>query len=145
MKRKLLTLSAAVLCLAGLFVWLDARLARSSVSSPAASDVATLSGVANDGETIPLPTFSDGTPATEAECSWTVSVNQLSQSLSGGPHSIHCSAEGRLISVFWCTNEDCLAGRVAGAANYMIIAVRGSNLPTNARASTWGAAKARYR
>jgi hypothetical protein len=38
-----------------------------------------------------------------------------------------------------------LAGRVAGAANYMIIAVRGSNLPTNARASTWGAAKARYR
>jgi len=39
----------------------------------AAPEVSMLSGVVDDGGTIPLPTYGDGTHAAESECRWTVS------------------------------------------------------------------------
>src|SRR5262249_21357503 len=87
------------------------------------NDVAIATGILNDGELIPLPTYGDGTPALESECRWTVSLNQgQHQSL---PESETCTTEGRVVRAASCDppNSVCTSRRPE-KANYIIIAMR---------------------
>jgi hypothetical protein len=107
---------AGLLCLA-LVYHLGAS---NAVAKPPGSlaDVGVLAGVLSDGETIPLPTFSDGTPAFESDCRWTVSTSRSDhQNL---PESEVCYTEGRVVHASSCFNGNCRPEK----ANYMIIAVR---------------------
>ncbi|MGD9548136.1 MAG: hypothetical protein AB7V45_11420 [Candidatus Krumholzibacteriia bacterium] len=94
---------------------------RSGSSGPVATEVAVLSGVLADGETIPLPFYSDGTLETGEECHWLVSVNILESE----PESIanfSCGADqGRVVT---CTGIDRDGNSLVGRANYLIIARR---------------------
>jgi len=88
------------------------------------SDVAVLTGVLNDGETIPLPSFSDGTTALESDCRWTVSINTAD--FINLPSREICFTDGRVVHASTCdfvVNGACTSPRAA-KANYMIIAVR---------------------
>ena len=108
----------------------------------------------NDGETIPLPTYSDGTQALESECKWIVS-QEHGWANNGYPTLERCKTEGRVVHVHWCSGScgdvDCEpyqgCGYMAfhGTANYIIIATRTPPLPTPAKQESWGRLKARYR
>jgi len=122
--------------------------ATSAPAQSGAQEVAVLSGIANDGETIPLPTYRDGSDALESECRWMVSPTDLTSPTSGFDGFVErCSTEGRTVHEYWCSQDNCeVVGccRYPGSANYLIIAVRGS-LPTAAKEASFGSVKARYR
>jgi len=87
------------------------------------ADVAVLTGVLDDGDTIPLPVYSDGTPALESDCRWIVSINRTD--LPNLPMRDNCYTDGRVVRASTCdvVNGDCTTTHSA-MANYMIIAVR---------------------
>jgi len=98
------------------------------------------SGVLADGETIPLPSYSDGTLASQSECIWTVSFNTLSGN-NEAIQDIHCSADmNRRVS---CNGIDIDERPLIGQANYVIIAVRGAPLVAIQK-TTWGSVKSRF-
>jgi hypothetical protein len=114
-----------------------------AASSVPQAEVAVFSGVLNDGDVIPLPTYADGVPAIEIECHWTVSTAETHSTYpSDGLGAIECRTVGRQVV---CNSFDrgSLA-YVSGKANYMIIAVR-SATPVRVRQESWGNLKARYR
>jgi hypothetical protein len=58
----------------------------------------------------------------------------------------HCSAEGRIVSVYSCNTDDCReVSRFHGTVNYLIIATRAAGLATKTSEDTWGQVKVRYR
>ena len=126
---------AAMLCVA-LACHVGAGSARAT--GPAQpGEVAVLSGELPDGGTIPLPVYSDGVQATDAECRWIVSPRTFLVQYSG---HVYCYATGRVVRV---VSEGGL-NDPATVANYMIVAVR-SQAPTPAQRSTVGGVKVRYR
>lgn len=145
--KKLFLASASILMLA-LAYQLGVRSAGASSGMSVPTEVATLSGVLHDGQTIPLPVFADGTTALESECSWSVSLNHMGFGPPPGGggwwREETCRTEGRLIRCYaysydsgWYTQ--------GGDANFLIIATRGAPLPTNARAQSWGSVKVQQR
>lgn len=112
---------AALLCLA-LAYHLGADRAAAKPSGSLA-DVAVLTGVLDDGDTIPLPVYPDGTPALESDCRWMVSINRAD--LPNLPMRDNCYTEGRVVRASTCdvVNGNCATAHSA-MANYMIIAVR---------------------
>src|SRR5262249_53517588 len=87
------------------------------------SDVAVLTGVLNDGEMIPLPVYSDGAPAVESDCRWTVSMNR--GDLPNLPMQMSCYTDGRVVRASTCdTQNGVCTSTHPGKANYMIIAIR---------------------
>jgi len=118
---------------------LGARNATAQAPGSDIQDVAVLAGVLNDGGTIPLPTYRDGTAASESECQWTVSMNDVRDgAICCGVHN-HCFTQGRQVRVY---ND--VYPEFSARANFMIIAVR-NNLPTPAKQESFGSVKARYR
>ena len=117
---------------------LGAEAAAAQAPLSGVQDVAVLSGVLNDGEIIPLPTYRDGTTALESDCSWTVSGNEAYDGESAS--SNHCFTEGRTVRVY----NDCCGGHEPGKANYMIVAIERVQATAN-RSQSWGQLKARYR
>ena len=111
--------------------------AQSATGSP--NEVAVLSGVIVDGGTIPLPTFADGTTAEESECSWTVSPNYGDSGCYAS--TLNCFTTGRVVTVRLSGNCGIQLGQ---RANYMIVAVRGVNVPTPSRSISIGRLKAKY-
>lgn len=112
---------AGLLCLALAY---QLGVGDATAKPPLNLDVATLTGVLNDGETIPLPAFADGTTALESECRWTVSMNRSEH--VNLPEGETCYTEGRVVRAASCASfqgETCVSPRPQ-RANYMIIAVR---------------------
>jgi len=72
MARKFFLIAAGMFLLA-LSYHFGAGRATAGAGLALPTEVAALSGVLQDGETIPLPIYADGTVASEAECNWTVS------------------------------------------------------------------------
>ncbi len=133
--RAFLNVCAGLLFLA-IAYHLGVSAARGAVQAPSPTEVAALTGVLNDGETIPLPIYSDGTVASESECRWTVSLNFCA---IGSPQFIGCGTTGRVVSV---------SGGSLGTpnrVNFMIIAVRGAASPTATRPTSLGQVKNLYR
>jgi hypothetical protein len=87
------------------------------------ADVAVLTGVLDDGDTIPLPVYPDGTPALESDCHWMVSINRAD--LPNLPMRDNCYTDGRVVRASTCdvVNGNCTTTHSA-MANYMIIAIR---------------------
>lgn len=112
---------AGFLCLA-LAYHLGANNATAKVPG-SLDDVAILTGVRNDGEMIPLPTYDNGMTASESECRWTVSMNRTEH--RGLPESVTCHPDGRVVraSSRQLENGTCLSPRPE-KANYIILAVR---------------------
>ena len=103
-------------------------------------EVVVASGVLADGESIPLPSYSDGTMASPSECTWMVSLNTLSGN-NEAIQDIHCSADmNRTIS---CTGIDIDERPLTGQANYVIIAVRPAQ-GVAVQNTTWGSVKSRF-
>src|SRR5689334_6167291 len=69
------------------------------------TEVATLSGTVANGETIPLPTYSDGTVAAESDCKWIVSLSFIGGAILRGMDELHCSAPTRTVSVYACNGS----------------------------------------
>jgi hypothetical protein len=128
--------------------------AAASVGFASPTEVAVLSGLLQNGETIPLPTYADGTVASEAECNWTVSEAvggaQSSQAwcyAADATYGIYLPIEflnahrGRVVNIppVGASNAP------ATSANYLIIATRVASGPTSAQHESWGQVKARYR
>lgn len=80
-------------------IHIDFQPANAAKSIKVASNVAVLSGVLNDGDTNPHPTYSDGTTADEADCYWVVSTNLTSASYAGIGE---CFITGQTIVVETC-------------------------------------------
>jgi hypothetical protein len=154
MARKFFYVCAGMFLLA-LSYHLGARNAAAVVIATEPSEVAVLSGVLYNGQTIPLPVFADGTTATESECWWTVSCPRWSGSdnfcytadaVYGYPGDVgpdnggfYRAHPGRIVNAGggvqpWSLN-----------ANYLIIATRGASQPTPALQESWAQVKARYR
>ena len=102
-------------------------------------EVAVLQGEVADGGTIPLPHYPNGSEATESECRWIVSPRTVGH--DGAPVFLRCSTAGRTVRIYWCRGGcgvpgDCVpnqcapqGGAVPGIANYLIIAVRSTQVP----------------
>ena len=121
--KRFLLVSVGLLCLALAYGF---GASRATAKPPGTlSDVAVLIGVLNDGEMIPLPVYSDGTPAFESDCRWTVSTNSVDHT-SLPTHDV-CYTDGRVVHVSSCSIENgvCTTSNL-GKANYMIIAIRHS-------------------
>lgn len=127
--------SASVLVLA-LAYHLGAQTA-SAHDQSTAPEVVVLSGVVDDGGTIPLPTFTDGTVADESECQWIVSPHWV-WGLAGSAYFTCFTHDGRQVEVH------ANGGGGPSQANFMIIGIRTST-PTPVQGQTWGATKAKYR
>jgi len=112
------------------------------------SEIAIGAGVLTDGQTIPLPTFGDGTAAVEADCKWFVSLRDFPV----GTVNVlvaHCSADNRVVSAYVCVPDpqNCVPSDPTFShctVNYLIIATR-VTAPVSARPSTVGQLKARFR
>lgn len=104
-----------------------------------ASEVAVLSGTLQDGGQIPLPVYSDGTVAMQADCHWIV------------------SGDGWTVSNGWYINCFTLPDRTVRAyatlyggsirpaqANYLIIATRPASGPTASETRSWSDIKSRF-
>lgn len=142
MARKLLHL----VILAALFttaIQLGPQLAHGQVNPQ--GEVATLSGTIGNTQTIPLPTYRDGTVALESECSWIVSPSFVSGPVLRAMDEFHCAAPTRTVSVYACNGSPTCSNIQSGVANYLIIATRGSSGPTSSAHQTWTNVKARYR
>ena len=135
MTKKFFFVCAGFLCLAFAYHLGAGSAKATSLAQP--GDVAVLSGEVADGGTIPLPTYSDGSPATEAECRWVVSPRAFLVQYSG---HVYCYTNGRVVHV---VSEGGQNDPVT-IANYMSVAVRADN-PTPVQKSTFGSGKARYR
>lgn len=117
-----------------------AFLAAGSSTGPVATEVTILSGILTHGETIPLPSYSDGTSATGEECHWFVSVNTL----ESDPESIanfYCGADQT--RVVTCTGIDRDGNSLVGQANYLIIARRSAGI-VPVQGENWGSFKAQF-
>ena len=98
--------------------------------------------IINDGETIPLPSYSDGTLAQEIECHWTVSAQHILMQNGSGIGYLTCSTTGRVVHVW---REEGYSEPWGGwQANYMIVATRVQGA-VNVEKHTLGQLKARYR
>ena len=109
------------------------------------SEVAILTGVLNDGDTIPLPTYSDGAVATESECHWIVSPNSQSLSVWVTPANFEfvCRTVGRVVSCYTLRYGPM---QIPGQANYMVIASRAvQGDPTKTESSSWGEIKREFK
>jgi hypothetical protein len=117
------------------------------------TEVAALSGVLLDGETIPLPTYADGTVASETECNWTVSAAvgntnanpswcyaADAQYSTGLPPDFLAAHRGRIVNITPIGQSYAQPT----IANYLIIATRASGGPTPALRESWGQVKSRY-
>lgn len=127
---------------------LGTRTAGAASSMVIPTEVATLSGVLNDGETIPLPVYADGTTALESECKWIVGLHHIGSGPppggSGWWREETCSADGRLVRCHaYAYNSEWFT--LAGSVNYLIVATRGASAPTGAAQQSFGALKAKYR
>jgi hypothetical protein len=151
MARKVFYVCAGMLMLA-LSYHLGAGRATAGAGLALPTEVVTLSGVLQNGETIPLPMYADGTVASEAECDWIVS------DALGSPTSVRswCYAADAVYNTYFpITFLTAHRGRVVNIAptgqsnsietyaNYLIIATRSTG-PTPAHQETWGRLKARY-
>ena len=94
------------------------------VSDIAGADIAVGTGVLYHGNQIPLPYFSDGTQATQAQCRWTVSINSL---ITGGDGStwqlMHSYVYTNVNRVVYCYMS-AFFGTYYGYANYMIVGAK---------------------
>ena len=111
-------------------------------------EIAILTGTLNDGQTIPLPTYGDGTEAVETDCKWFVSLRDFPV----GTVNVlvaHCSAENRVVSAYVCVPDphNCVPTDptfTQCSVNYLIIATR-VTAPVSTTPSTLGQLKARFR
>jgi len=120
-----------------------------SASNP---EVAIRTGVVANGETIPLPTYHDGTEAEESECQWTVSWHSYKCGIvctspcatgGGAPLTeLNCFTSGRTLTAM--ARHSCSPGTVfEGRANYLIIANR-DGAPVPASRQTLGSVRTRW-
>jgi hypothetical protein len=156
MLKRLALFSASLMMLAvaaSLAVRLTPTL-NAATQMAAPTEVATLSGVLADGQTIPLPVYADGTTALESECSWTVSLGHIGSGPPDGGQGFwreeECSTNGRIVrcrafsySPPSIPNANWVY--ILGDVNYLIIATRSAQGATPARATTFGGLKAKYR
>ena len=147
MAKRFFYVCAGLLMLAASYD-LGTRNASAAGSMVIPTEVATLSGVLNDGETIPLPVYADGTTALESECKWTVALHHIGSGPppggSGWWREETCSADGRLVHCFaYAYNSEWFT--LAGDVNYLIIATRGTGGPTAVQSQSFGSLKAKYR
>ena len=143
MKAKRFFYVCAGMFLLALTYHLGARTAQAQVGG--VPELATLSGTLNDGQTIPLPTYSDGTRADEAECKWTVSLRDVNTDF-GYTSFFHCSADNRVVSAYDCTSN-CVPTDPTYfhcSVNFLIIATR-VTAPVSVERHTLGQLKARFR
>ena len=125
-----------------------------SVGLATPTEVAVLSGVLQNGATIPLPTYADGTTALESECKWSVSNTYF------GAGDTWCYTADAVYGTPPSTYENATffnshAGRVMNAGhaggggtydgNYIIVATREASQPTPALHQSFSQVKARYR
>ncbi len=134
MLKKLLMLSFSVLALILAFA-VGANVGRTSTGQPIPTETAVLTGVLMDDQTIPLPTYADGTTADEADCRWIVSANFLPAD------GVHCYTDGRTVQICGGFVQNCTS---SATANYMIVATRQVPAATPASGLSWGAIKATY-
>lgn len=110
--------------------------------SPAAPEIAVLSGSLGDNEYLPLPTYRDGTAALPSECRWIVSPGHINMTRYTNP-VLGCEVRDDVGGILLDTltpDDDMDRSR----ANYMIVAVRGSAAPTPAQGISIGQLKAKY-
>ena len=107
------------------------------------TEVATLSGVISNGETIPLPVYSDGSTALESECRWLVSTNLIGCPGTSYAQVTVCNTTGRVVNSYCEFSSG--GGPTGVPANYLIIATRGSGGATPAHVESMGGLKAKYR
>jgi len=157
MGRKFISVCAGMFLLALSYHFGANTAGAQSAGFASPTEVAVLSGVLRNGETIPLPTYADGTTALESECHWTVSntafgagdtwcfaadaANAPPIGFGLDPYEIKAyvtAHPGRVMN----------AGHAGGGGtydgNYMIIATRASAGPTPAQQQSWGQLKSRY-
>jgi hypothetical protein len=140
MAKKFMYVCFGMLALAGAFA-VGAVTGRAAMSG---TEIAVLSGSdLHHGDLLPLPIFSDGTPATQDQCQCIVSPADIPG--VGGGHALcwlHCYIDGerRLYFETQFTSED---PQYTGSANYLVIARREE--PASAQRSTWGSIKAQFK
>jgi hypothetical protein len=154
MARRFFYICAGMLMLALSYHFGASTAGAQSAGIAAPSEVAALSGLLRNGETIPLPTYADGTTALESECRWIVSP-----AIDFGGASWCLAADGSYGNIFdvqyAATSSFFTAhrGRVVNcptsnvpqeAVNFLIIATRGASQPTTALHQSWGQVKALY-
>ena len=109
--------------------------ARSGHATAQTGEIAIATDLVYHGQQIPLPYYSDGTQATESECTWVVIPTTL-QPDHGATNGFDCYAHGNSYRVLtyrqWTVNGTFLDG----AARYLAIAVRGAGA-TSTQPTTW--------
>ncbi len=113
---------------------LGARSAGAQAGAATASEVAVVSGTAHDMDVLPLPTYSDGTVASESECRWIVSLYSVTYYAHWGQSL--CYTTGLTVHI-QSSNGD-------NTVSYLIIATRGAAPPTPAQSVSIGRLKAKY-
>lgn len=131
--RRFLQFSLAALLLAGAFA-LTANAVRSSTGQPVPTETAVLTGTLNDGETIPLPQYADGTTAIESDCHWSVGIQELY--VPSGAAVVTCTATARVARL---RTDGYLPYNCA--ISYMIIATRQALGATPTAPWSWGSIK----
>jgi hypothetical protein len=144
MARKFFFVSVGVLCLA-LTYHLGAR--NVGAQTPPLTDVARGTYELTGGDQVPMPVYSDGTPALPSECSYLITGYTGGFSIPS-PYVmegvrvdvLNGASSPSLEAYFW--NEQ---GRsFPASATITVLAIR-TNAPTISRHETWGGVKERYR
>jgi hypothetical protein len=108
-----------------------AATAATSSMDPSPTEVAVRTGTVGNGETSPLPVYSDGTEALESECRWIATPRHPQETFR-----ISYPYNNRVVEVNGGPTQPIVA-------YYMIIATRG--VQANATQSTsWGSVKSAY-
>ena len=114
--------------------------ASSSGASATYDGVAVATGTIKHGQRIPLPTYQDGTLATEDECVWFVAPRILHTG-HNSTYGFECKANSDR-TVYY--RQVTMHGQYFDStAQYFIIGVRGG--PTSVQPTTWGKIKAQFR
>lgn len=135
MAKKFMYVCLGILALAGAF-HLGAARGQATMQT---SDIAVATGTIGHGQLIPLPYYSDGTLATQDECTWVV-IPRILHTGHNNTYGFECRPNPDRTVYF---RQVTAHGQFFDStAQYLIIAVRGGATAT--QPTTWGQIKAEF-